>query len=57
MDVPEFIKQNENLIECQESDIQCAFLGLNNPYIVRDELQHMVRKFNTEFASLNTVGK
>ena len=44
-------------IECHESDIQLAFLGLNSPYVVRDEFQHMLGKFNTEFASLNPVGK
>ena len=33
------------MIECQESDIQHAFLGLNSPYVVK------------EFATLNPVGK
>ena len=44
-------------IECHESDIQLAFLGLNSPYVVRDEFQHMLGRFNTEFASLNPVRK
>ena len=36
MDLYEFTKQYENLIEYQESVIQRAFLGLNSPYVVRD---------------------
>ena len=46
MDLYEFIKQYEDLTECQGSDIQRDFLGLNSPYIVRNEFQHMVRSFN-----------
>ena len=46
----EFIKQYEDLIEYQESDIQHTFLGLNSPYIVTNELQHVVQ-------NLNPVGK
>ena len=57
MGLCEFTKQYEDLIECQESDIQGAFLGLNSPYVFRDELQHMVRNVSTEFASLSPVGK
>ena len=57
MDLHEFTKQYEDLIECQESDIQGAFLSLNSPYVFRDELQHMVRNVSTEFASLSPVGK
>ena len=55
MDLHEFIKQYEDLIESQESDIQRAFLGLNSPYVVRDEPQLMVRNFNTEHTSLKTT--
>ena len=50
MDLYEFIKQCEDLIEYRESDIQRAFLGLNSRHIFRNEFQHMVR-------NLNPVGK
>ena len=57
MDLYEFMKQYKDLIKCQESDIQRAFLGLNSPYAIKDEFQRIVQNFNTEFASLNPVEK
>ena len=55
MDLYEFMNQYKDLIECQ--DTQRAFLGLNSPYVVEDEFQHMVGNFNIEFANFNPVEK
>ena len=47
-----FAKEYEELIECQETDVLRTFLGLSNPYLVREEFIKRKKEFNTEYAPL-----
>ena len=47
-----FAKEYAELIECQESDVLRAYLGLNSAYIVRKEFTNHKNVFNIEYASL-----
>ena len=53
IDLYSFVKEYEELIECQESDILRAYLGLNGPYVVRKELTNHKKVFNIKYASLS----
>ena len=52
-----FAKEYEELVQCQESDVLKAYLGLRGPYEVREEFKNNMRNFNTEYASLSAPVK
>ena len=49
VDLFTFTKEYEELVQCQESDIQSAFLGLDSPYIVKERYSEKTRNYNTDF--------
>ena len=53
IDLYSFAKEYEELIECQESDVLRAYLGLNGPYVVRKEFTNHEKVFNIEYASFS----
>ena len=53
IDLYAFAKEYEELVQCQESDVLKAYLGLRGPYEVREEFKNNMRNFNTEYASLS----
>ena len=56
-DLYAFAKEYEELVQCQESDVLKAYLGLSGPYEVREEFKNNMRKFNTEYASISAPEK
>ena len=57
IDLYAFAKEYEELVQCQESDVLKAYLGLRGPYDVREELKNNTRNFNTEYASQSAPEK
>ena len=57
IDLYSFAKEYEELIECQESDVLRAYLGLNSPYVVRKEFTNHKKVFNIGYASLSITEK
>ena len=49
VDIFTFTRENEELVLCQESDIQRAFLGLDSPYIVKENYSEKNGNYNTDF--------
>ena len=57
IDLYAFAKEYEELVQCQESDVLKACLGLRGPYDVREEFKNNMRNFNTEYASQSAPEK
>ena len=57
IDLYAFAKEYEELVQCQESDVLKAYLGLRGPYEVREEFKNNMRNFNTEYASQSAPEK
>ena len=53
IDLYDFAKEYEELIQCQEADVLKAYLGLRGPCEVREEFKNNVRNFDTEYVSLS----
>ena len=53
VDIFTFTRGNEELVLCQESDIQRAFLGLDTPYIVKENYSEKNGNYNTDFKCAN----
>ena len=49
IDLAAFSKEYEELVQCQESDVLKAYLGLSSPYVVRNEISGYARNFQTEY--------
>ena len=49
VDLFTFIKEYEELVRCQERDIQKAFLGLDSPIIVKERYSEKNRNSDTDF--------
>ena len=52
MDLVAFSKEYEELVQCQESDLLEAYLGLSSPYVVWNEFSGYARNFQIEYALL-----
>ena len=52
IDLVAFSKEYEELVQCQESDVLEAYLGLSSPYIVRNGFSDYARNFQVEYALL-----
>ena len=57
IDLYAFAKEYEELVQCQESDVLKAYLGLRGPYEVREEFKNNMRNFNMEYTPLSTPEK
>ena len=57
IDLYAFAKEYEELVQCQESDVLKAYLGLRGPYEVREEFKNNMRNFNTQYVSLSAPEK
>ena len=52
VDLAAFSKEYEELVQCQESDVLKAFLGLLSPHVVRNGFSGYARNFQTKYALL-----
>ena len=57
IDLYAFAKEYEELVQCQESYVVKAQLGLRGPYEVREEFKNNMRNFNMEYTPLSTPEK
>ena len=57
IDLAAFSKEYEELVQCQESDVLKAYLGLSSPYVVRNKISGYARNFQTEYTLLQLEEK